>query len=85
MRSLSGVVTMQVYLYYSIYPKDGWYFKSVVTVIWFVDLLHTLMASAANWSYLIVNFGFVDINDHITWSIAVTVALTALMTFLVQM
>ena len=32
-----------------------------------LDLLHTSMAAAANWSYLIDNFGNDAISDHITW------------------
>ncbi|TCD66512.1 hypothetical protein EIP91_001288 [Steccherinum ochraceum] len=82
---LSGIVTMQVFLYYRIYPRDRMAFKLSVALIWVVDLLHTSMASAANWEYLIENFGNDSIADHITWTIAVTIALTAVITFFVHM
>ncbi|KAH8099874.1 hypothetical protein BXZ70DRAFT_941624 [Cristinia sonorae] len=82
---LSGVVSMQAVLYYRIYPKDLFRYKFIVGFIWVLDLLHTTMASAANWTYLIDNFGNDEISDHITWSIAVTVALTAFITFFVHL
>ncbi|THH28664.1 hypothetical protein EUX98_g5517 [Antrodiella citrinella] len=75
---------MQVILYYRIYPKDRFAYKFAVALIWALDLLHTSMASAATWTYLIDNFGNELITDHITWTIGATVALTALITFLVH-
>ncbi|KAH8099877.1 hypothetical protein BXZ70DRAFT_1065375 [Cristinia sonorae] len=80
---LSGVVSMQVYLYYRTYPEDGRRFKLGVTTIWLLDLLHTGMVCASDWVYLIENFGN-DISDNIIWTIAVTVALTAIITFSVH-
>ncbi|TCD64938.1 hypothetical protein EIP91_003435 [Steccherinum ochraceum] len=80
---LSGIVTMQVYLYFRIYRNDRATFKYTVALIWALDLLHTAMASAAVWVYLIENFGG-DISDHITWTIAVTITLTAMITFFVH-
>ncbi|TCD64609.1 hypothetical protein EIP91_003874 [Steccherinum ochraceum] len=41
------------------------------------------MASVANWVYFIENFG-ADIADHITWTIAATIMLTAMITFFVH-
>ncbi|CAL1715681.1 unnamed protein product [Somion occarium] len=81
---LSGIVTMQVFLYYRIYPKDRLRYKIMVASIWAMDLLHTAMASAANWTYLIDHFGDESISDFITRTIAVTVALTAFITWFVH-
>ncbi|KAH8099881.1 hypothetical protein BXZ70DRAFT_224307 [Cristinia sonorae] len=74
---------MQVYMYLRTYRKDGWGFKIGVITIWLLDLLHTGMVSASNWVYLIENFGN-DISDNIVWTIAVTIALTALIIFSVH-
>ncbi|KAJ3556119.1 hypothetical protein NM688_g2205 [Phlebia brevispora] len=55
-----------------------------VAVLWTLDLSHTIMICIANWIYLIRHFGDRAEADHITWSIAVTITLTAVVTFLVQ-
>ncbi|EMD32502.1 hypothetical protein CERSUDRAFT_118537 [Gelatoporia subvermispora B] len=81
---LTGIVSMQSAMYWRIYPKDMGRIKATVAIVWGVDFVHAFMACAANWTYLIENFGNLDVSTHITWSVAVTVALTALNTFLVQ-
>ncbi|KAJ3535862.1 hypothetical protein NM688_g6920 [Phlebia brevispora] len=81
---LSGIVTMQVYLYYRLYSKDALYLKLMVTAIWLLDILHTVMVSAANWTYLIAYYGDVTESDNIIWSVAVTIAITAIITFIVH-
>lgn len=81
---LSGIVSAQTFLYYRIYPKDLMRIKSIVTLIWFIDIFHSAIACTAVWSYLINNFGDFGVFDYVHWTIAVTVALTALSTFIVQ-
>ncbi|THG96426.1 hypothetical protein EW026_g5404 [Hermanssonia centrifuga] len=75
---------MQVYLYYKLYPKDRVHLKCIVGLLWVLDSSHTIMMCVANWMYLIQHFGNSDETDHISWAIAVTVALTAAVTFLVH-
>ncbi|KIP12549.1 hypothetical protein PHLGIDRAFT_124074 [Phlebiopsis gigantea 11061_1 CR5-6] len=92
---LSGIVTMQVLVYYGLYPNDRAMIKSIVSVIWFLDLLHTAMICSANWMYLITHFGGDLSSQKILWPISydesnmppaskVTIALTAIVTFLVH-
>ncbi|EJF67448.1 hypothetical protein BD309DRAFT_1077320 [Dichomitus squalens] len=81
---LSGAVTMQAFLYYQLYPKDMLRIKVMVLVVWVIDALHSIMTMNANWQYLIQRFGDWDTTDEITWSIAVSVALTATITFFVH-
>ncbi|OCH90516.1 hypothetical protein OBBRIDRAFT_793177 [Obba rivulosa] len=81
---LSGIVSMQSIFYWRIYVRDMTRIKVMVGIVWAIDFVHAIMACAANWTYLIENFGNLDVSTHITWSVAVTVALTALNTFLVQ-
>ncbi|KAI0370123.1 hypothetical protein BV20DRAFT_995821 [Pilatotrama ljubarskyi] len=81
---LSGAVSMQVFLYCQLYPRDRVRIKLMVAFVWLLDTLHSAMAITANWQYLIVHFGDWDNMDDITWSVATTVALTALITFLVH-
>ncbi|KAM5542192.1 hypothetical protein V8D89_004065 [Ganoderma adspersum] len=75
---------MQVVLYWRLYTSDPFRTKSMVIFIWVLDLVHSMMVCIANWENLISNFGGFDNLDYITWSIAVTVALTALTTFTVH-
>ncbi|KAJ3555529.1 hypothetical protein NM688_g2528 [Phlebia brevispora] len=49
-----------------------------------LDFFHTVMACNANWTNIIIHFGDYDMMDHISWSIAVTVAITATVTFIVH-
>ncbi|KIP03353.1 hypothetical protein PHLGIDRAFT_130199 [Phlebiopsis gigantea 11061_1 CR5-6] len=81
---LSGIVAMQVYLYLSVSRKDRLRIKVIVALVWTMDMLHTIMVCIANWSYLIEHFGDVRRSDHIIWSIGATVALTAVVTWLVH-
>ncbi|KAH9927924.1 uncharacterized protein BXZ73DRAFT_102433 [Epithele typhae] len=82
---LSGVVFMQIFLYWRIYPTDPRTTKLLVLLIWVLDSLHSAMVCLANWEDLVVNFGRFNTLDVIPWSIACTVALTATTTFIVQM
>ncbi|KAI0640314.1 hypothetical protein C8Q77DRAFT_1085931 [Trametes polyzona] len=86
---LSGAVCMQVFLYCQLYPRDRLRIKLMVHRLLtscasarLLDTVHSAMAITANWQYLIVHFGDWDNMDDITWS--TTVALTALITFLVH-
>lgn len=81
---LSGIVAMQVFLYFKLYSDDPLRFRGLVLFIWLLDILHTAMACASNWSYLIAHFGDDNVADSIMWPTAVTVALTAFITFFVQ-
>ncbi|RPD54502.1 hypothetical protein L226DRAFT_575681 [Lentinus tigrinus ALCF2SS1-7] len=81
---LSGAVSMQVFLYFQLYPRDVLRIKAMVVAVWLIDALHSAMTITANWQYLIVHFGDWDMIDDITWSIAVSVALTATITFFVH-
>ncbi|KAH8099889.1 hypothetical protein BXZ70DRAFT_1008862 [Cristinia sonorae] len=81
---LSGIVTMQVLIYYRLYPKDLTRIKLIVGTIWLIDTTHAVMVTMSNWSYLIENFGNTAISDKIFWSLAVTIALTATLTFFVH-
>ncbi|KAI0801518.1 hypothetical protein C8Q74DRAFT_498334 [Fomes fomentarius] len=81
---LSGAVWMQVFLYWQLYPKDVLRIKFMVMFVWALDTLHSAMTMTANWQYLINNFGEWETIDEITWSVAVSVALTASITFFVH-
>ncbi|KAI8983232.1 hypothetical protein BD414DRAFT_490307 [Trametes punicea] len=81
---LSGAVFMQVALYYQLYHTDRWRIKTLVLAVWVLDLTHSAMVCTANWENMVVHYGGFDTLDSIAWSIAVTIALTAVTTFIVH-
>ncbi|CCM03814.1 uncharacterized protein FIBRA_05963 [Fibroporia radiculosa] len=81
---LSGVVTMQTVLYAAVYHRDALRLKVLVSLAWFLDFLHTIFICVADWDYLIAEFGDDNANERIRWPVAATVALTSIMTFVVQ-
>ncbi|KAL1940665.1 hypothetical protein VTO73DRAFT_8100 [Trametes versicolor] len=81
---LSGAVFMQVALYFQLYSTDRWRIKTLVIAIWMLDVLHSSMAITANWENLVIHYGSFDKLDSIAWSIAITIALTAVTTFIVH-
>ncbi|OSX66861.1 hypothetical protein POSPLADRAFT_1051029 [Postia placenta MAD-698-R-SB12] len=81
---LSGTVSMQTVLYTSVYQKDPLRLKIMVYCTWMLDFLHTVFICVADWSYLIAHWDDPNVVDWIPWAVAVTVALTAIMTFVVQ-
>ncbi|KAK7685661.1 hypothetical protein QCA50_011005 [Cerrena zonata] len=66
------------------FPNDRNRFKFMVSLIWILDLLHTVMICVTNWLYLIQNFGSYEISHTIVWSVAVTICVTAILTFIVH-
>ncbi|KAH9029146.1 hypothetical protein EDB85DRAFT_1892155 [Lactarius pseudohatsudake] len=50
-----------------------------------LDVTHAALMCAATWNYLVLNFGNEEIADRIPITIGLTVALTATITFLVQL
>lgn len=81
---LSGTVMMQTFLYFRLYPKDRIRVKLTVAVVCLTDSAHTILTCVADWVYLVKNFGNFAIINVVIMCIAITVALTAVITFLVQ-
>ncbi|GJE91838.1 hypothetical protein PsYK624_079890 [Phanerochaete sordida] len=81
---LSGIVFVQLYLYIRVYPRDPRSIKTMVGLIWLLDFLHTCFIAVGSWKDLIERYGDWPYHDRISWSVGVSVALTALVTFLVQ-
>ncbi|KAF9479660.1 hypothetical protein BDN70DRAFT_993302 [Pholiota conissans] len=80
----SGIVTAQTLAYFKFYTSDSIGIKSLVFIVWFLDFGHTVFVSTALWDHLIAHFGDVERISFIPWSMALTIALTAILTFLVH-
>ncbi|CAL1705754.1 unnamed protein product [Somion occarium] len=81
---LSGVVSMQSIVYYQVYRSDRQMIKCLVTAIWILDLAHSGFLCGTDWIYLVLNRTNVDPVAEISWTVIVSVALTATMSFLVH-
>ncbi|KZP24112.1 hypothetical protein FIBSPDRAFT_1042402 [Athelia psychrophila] len=82
--SLSGVVFLQSVMYFMIYPKDRMARKVTVGAIWALDQFHTLLIMISMWDYFVKHFGDAQIIDDIPWTLATTIAVTAVITFIVH-
>ncbi|KAI0778797.1 hypothetical protein BD413DRAFT_609365 [Trametes elegans] len=82
---LSGVVGMQTVLYFRLFTRDLTSTKFKVAVVFVLDLLHSAMIAAANYMYLVSNFGEEDVTDHVFWTVGVSIALTAVITVCVHL
>ncbi|KIJ09632.1 hypothetical protein PAXINDRAFT_172429 [Paxillus involutus ATCC 200175] len=82
--ALAGIVTVQSFIYVKLYPHDVLQTKAIVGAVWLLDTAHTALVCASIWIYLIENFGDTAKIDMIPGTLAMTVALTAILTFVVH-
>lgn len=82
--SFSGCVNMQFIVYFRVYFHESWRTKSLVIVIWLLDLSHSTLVAVALWDSIIATYGDLSKIDTIPWCIGPAIELTALITFLVQ-
>ncbi|KAF8954272.1 hypothetical protein BDZ97DRAFT_491424 [Flammula alnicola] len=82
---LSGIVIVQVVVYFKVYPKDVNYLKATVLGVWILDTCHTAFIWAALWSYLIGDFGDPTGLNIIRWAVPITIIITAVLTFFVHL
>jgi len=81
---LSGIVTVQAFLYIKLYPKDSTRTKFMVGVVWLLDTLHTGFVMATIWNYIIAHFSVLRF-DFIPWTAALSIAVTAILTIIVHL
>lgn len=83
--TIYGITTLQAYLYYISFPKDGNATKLLVASIWGLDTLHVIFMCHAVHYYLIV--GFVDHSVLVdgTWTLFMSLTVNILLAFIVQL
>ncbi|KAJ7815367.1 hypothetical protein B0H14DRAFT_3476231 [Mycena olivaceomarginata] len=52
-----GILTVQAYIYYESFPQDPWGLKSLLAVVWILDLVHLGLVGSVSWNVLVVNWG----------------------------
>ncbi|KAN0073695.1 hypothetical protein V8E55_012172 [Tylopilus felleus] len=55
--TLSGVVTVQTFLYIKLFPQDSMRIKATVGAVWMLDTVHSLLIFSSIWIYLITRYG----------------------------
>lgn len=70
-----GITTLQMYFYYLSFPKDSYWIKLLVALIWFLDTLHVIFMCHAIHSYLITGFGNLAALASGTWSLYTSIAI----------
>ncbi|KZT59230.1 hypothetical protein CALCODRAFT_431229 [Calocera cornea HHB12733] len=81
---LYGLLTLQVYVYHEMFPRDVWWLKLVVLSVWILDTLHTIFISHMIYTNLITNFGDYSAIMHNTWSFNVNVLITTIVAAISQ-
>ncbi|KIJ66624.1 hypothetical protein HYDPIDRAFT_151309 [Hydnomerulius pinastri MD-312] len=81
---LTGIVFVQCVLYYKLYPSDFVWTKFLVFSVWGLDMMHTILIVVAVWQSLIGNFDQPQNMDIIPSALGLSVAVTAIITFLVH-
>ncbi|KIK10263.1 hypothetical protein K443DRAFT_670885 [Laccaria amethystina LaAM-08-1] len=79
-----GITTLQTYFYYLSFPKDIYWMKLLVALIWFLDTLHVIFMCHSIHFYLITGFGNPAALASGTWSLYTSIAINVLMAFVVQ-
>ncbi|KAK7694081.1 hypothetical protein QCA50_003657 [Cerrena zonata] len=66
---LSGVVSMQVVVYFEVYRTDRSMIKYLVIALWMLDLAHSALLCDTAWIYLIRHRTYDDPASIISWTI----------------
>ncbi|KAG6919897.1 hypothetical protein DXG01_015605 [Tephrocybe rancida] len=81
---LSGVVAVQIIIYFKLYPTDSLRLKCLVMIIWFLDTCHTGFIWSALWEYLIIGFGLPENIELIPCFFAHRIFLRGFLSFVID-
>ncbi|TFK73070.1 hypothetical protein BDN72DRAFT_835404 [Pluteus cervinus] len=81
---LFGITNLQVFIYYSQYPKDSRFQKLSVAAIWFLDSVHLALIVHGVYHYAISAFGDFSALETVILSLKLNTAVTVLTIKMVQ-
>ncbi|KAF9463770.1 hypothetical protein BDZ94DRAFT_588844 [Collybia nuda] len=81
---LYGVSLVQTFFYYTSYPKDVWYLKSLVALTVVFDTVHLALISHTIYHYLVTNYFNPSSLQFMIWSLLIEALFTGLTGALVQ-
>ncbi|ESK81975.1 hypothetical protein Moror_8450 [Moniliophthora roreri MCA 2997] len=82
--ALSGAVVIHTILYFKVYPSDPPRLKVLVVLIWVLDTCHTSFIWSALWAFCVKFYGQIDKIDYVPQTLALSVIVTATLTFCVH-
>ncbi|KAI9511893.1 hypothetical protein F5148DRAFT_1167212 [Russula earlei] len=62
--ALSGALCLQTFLYFNKYTNDPKHLKALVSLVWTMDTIQTCCIISLSYQYIILNFGWPEIDDH---------------------
>ncbi|CDO75063.1 hypothetical protein BN946_scf184605.g4 [Trametes cinnabarina] len=75
---LFGLTTHQTYRYFRLYPSDPWSLKSLVLIVLFLDIMHTILSIHICYFYLVTNYFHPERLAAGVWSIRLIILNTGL-------
>ncbi|KAF9461456.1 hypothetical protein BDZ94DRAFT_1263764 [Collybia nuda] len=81
---LYGLTTLQTYFYFVYYPQDGMENKFLVSLVWFLDTIQTVLVSESMYHYLVTNYANPPALAIGHWSLFVSIAVNVTVSFCVQ-
>ncbi|RPD69898.1 hypothetical protein L226DRAFT_262213 [Lentinus tigrinus ALCF2SS1-7] len=81
---LYGMTTLQTFLYWQAYPRDGTFLKSIVAFIWVLETLHTALCIRFLYAYLILGFGDIFNFLRVDWAVGLSVLTSVIVGACVQ-
>lgn len=79
-----GITTMQTIFYYATYPKDKWFMKLLVAVLWILDTLSLVLTTVSIYTYLVIDFMDPLELIYVHWGMGCEPIVTGLVAFLVH-
>ncbi|GJJ15708.1 hypothetical protein Clacol_009986 [Clathrus columnatus] len=81
---LTGILTLQTYTYYSLFPRDSTFRKSMVALIFALDFAQFICITDFGWWYLVRNWGNVEALAIIRPTYGLFVIFGSIVIFVVQ-
>lgn len=82
---LTGILTLQSYLYYSLFPNDPLYYKIAIAGVFILNMAHFISSVDFAWWYLVRNWGNVNAIGTVRISYGLTVVFGSMLIFLIQL
>ncbi|KAJ7629054.1 hypothetical protein FB45DRAFT_48006 [Roridomyces roridus] len=82
---LSGIVAVQCIIFFKLYPDESRLKRGMVAVVWLLDLTQSAFILATLVHFFVTHFGNQTVLLLIPWSVALTILLTAIQTYVVHM
>ncbi|KAM6499058.1 hypothetical protein JOM56_004566 [Amanita muscaria] len=80
---LSGLTTLQAIIYFRLFSQDAKSLKTIVVIVWVLDLLHTAFMWEGMWFYVVKNFGDeskIEVINYCLPGAAITTAIVTVIT-----